>query len=140
MNDLRVSIGPSSGAAGSIGFPVVFTNISQRDCELDGFPGVSYTDAPAGDPIGAPAVRQGDAPGAVHIQPGQEASALVIAANVQNYLADRCAPVPVTGLRIYPPNSYDSTFVPREGTGCSQATPGSAQLKVGPVVAGTSGQ
>lgn len=140
VSELTVTLGQESGAAGSVGFPIVFTNTSQRQCVLDGFPGVSYAHGPGSEPIGAPAARQGSSSGPVRLAPGEKASATVQAVNVSNYPQDRCAPAKAPGLRIYPPNDVDSLYVAHEGTACTLATPDtSAQLKVGPVVAGAVG-
>ncbi|SCZ15100.1 hypothetical protein SAMN02799641_05900, partial [Rhodococcus erythropolis] len=36
---------------------------------------------------------------------------LLRASNVENYPADQCGVTDVAGLRVYPPNSYDSVFL-----------------------------
>ena len=38
IGELNVTLGESSGAAGSVELPVVFTNTGSRTCTLDGFP------------------------------------------------------------------------------------------------------
>lgn len=139
VSELGIDIGPGGAAAGTTGFPVIFTNTGGRTCTLAGFPGVSYANGPDGDPIGAAAVRIGDSAGPVTIGPGQQASALVLAVNVQNYPAEKCGPTDAAGLRIYPPDSFDSAFVARPGTACTLPTE-TTQLKVNPVVAGNTGQ
>ncbi|WP_187776282.1 DUF4232 domain-containing protein [Antrihabitans cavernicola] len=136
---MTASLGNEGAAAGSTAFAVVFTNTGKRSCTLDGFPGVSYVQSADGQPVGAPAQRQSIAAGPVRIEPGEQASALVIAVNVQNYPAGQCNPTPVNGVRVYPPNSYDSVYLPRNGLACGLASVNS-QLKIGPVVAGASGQ
>jgi hypothetical protein len=48
---------------------------------------------------------------------------------LQNYDPADCAPVPVRGLRVYPPGDTASLFVPLEGTACSAKPPGN-QLSI----------
>lgn len=139
-SQLRPELGESSGAAGSVGFPIILTNSSDLVCELDGFPGVSYANGPSDPPVGAPAERTGERGGVVRLAPGESASALVVATVVANFPEADCKPVPVRGLRIYPPNDTGSVYVERDGTACSIAAPVTTQLKIGPVVPGRSGQ
>lgn len=139
LDDLSVTLGAESAAAGSVSFPLVFTNITSRACTLDGFPGVSYANGPDSDPVGSPAERTTQQIASVTVQPSGQASALVTAVVVGNYPAERCVPTEVAGLQVYPPNDTGETFLVRAGTACSLPDEG-GQLKVGPVVAGVSGQ
>ncbi|WP_172652287.1 DUF4232 domain-containing protein [Rhodococcus opacus] len=76
--------GQSSSAAGSIGFPIIFTAARARTCELDGFPRVSYVTGTDGEPVGASAVPEGQWPPApVRVGVAEPASALVVAVNAQ---------------------------------------------------------
>lgn len=138
--NLNAHTGEPSGAAGTVGFPIVFTNTGSAPCVLDGFPGVSYADGPDSGPVGAPAARDGVPTGAVTLAPGASASALVMATDVDNYPTAQCNPVPVPGLRVYPPNDTDSLYVPYSGTACSLPSPETAQLRVRAVVAGDNGR
>jgi hypothetical protein len=131
---LAVSLGPPEGAAGSVYRVLVFTNTGGRDCQLRGFPGVSYVAGDAGQQVGSAAERVGDLGGSVRIAPGATASAQVQLVNVANYDAAVCRPTPVRGLRIYPPGETAALFVPAEGTGCAGTPPGS-QLTVGTIIA-----
>ncbi|RZL71073.1 MAG: DUF4232 domain-containing protein [Rhodococcus sp. (in: high G+C Gram-positive bacteria)] len=140
-SDVTATVGQSSSAAGSIGFPIIFTAASERTCELDGFPRVSYVTGRDGEPVGAPAVPEGQRPpGPVRVGVAEPASALVVAVNVRNYDEDLCAPVAVTGLRVYLPGDEVPLHLERPGTACSRPEPVTTQLRVGPVVPGTTGQ
>lgn len=131
VSELRVTLGQSQGAAGSTELPLVFTNVGGRTCALDGFPGVSYVQGGAdGAQVGAAATRSGESAGAVTLAPDATATAMVRAVEVQNYPADTCAPTPVAGLRVYPPNDTGSIFVPYATTGCSKTGDGLNQLSV----------
>ena len=81
-----------------------------RTCTLDGFPGVSYVTGASGSEVGAAAGRSGSG-SLVSLAPGSAATSLVRATNVENYPADQCGVTDVAGLRVYPPNSYDSVFL-----------------------------
>jgi hypothetical protein len=134
---LRTELGQASAAAGTVGFPIVFTNTGAAPCVLAGFPGVSYVTGPSGDPVGASAAHDGAAGGPVRLAPGGQASALVLAVNVGNYPAAQCAPVHVPGLRVYPPDNTAARYLARPSTACRNPAP--QQLRVRAVVPGTSG-
>ncbi|GAB2933507.1 hypothetical protein GCM10027047_32440 [Rhodococcus aerolatus] len=134
---LSLSLGQSSSGAGTQGIPLVFTNTGSTACTLSGFPGVSFVAGDAGDQVGAPATRTGPDGGAVVLDPGGVASALVLVAQAGNYPAADCSPTPVRGFRVYPPNDTDALFVPSPDTGC--ANPSVTPLRVQAVAAGASG-
>lgn len=130
-SELRLTLGQTQGAAGSTELPLVFTNVSGRTCVLDGFPGVSYVQGGAdGAQVGAAATRSGKTTGPVTLAPNATATAMVRAVEVRNYPEDTCAPTPVAGLRVYPPNDTGSIFVQYATTGCSKTGDGLNQLSV----------
>jgi hypothetical protein len=45
LSELRVTAGGTQAATGHEGVPVHFTNVSQRSCDLSGYPGVAGLDA-----------------------------------------------------------------------------------------------
>ncbi|MBA2472170.1 MAG: DUF4232 domain-containing protein [Pseudonocardiales bacterium] len=131
---LTASLGQPEGAAGSVYRVLVFTNTGSRACDMQGFPGVSYVTGDAGQQVGPAAERVGDAGGSVRVAPGATASAQLQLVNVANYDAAVCRPMPVRGLRIYPPDETAALFVPVAATGCAGTLPGS-QLTVGTLIA-----
>ncbi len=138
--DLTAGAGAESAAAGTVAFPIVFTNNGSDPCALTGFPGVSYADGPDGGPVGAPAAREGASSAPVRLAPGGQASALVFAVDVHNIPAEACRPVPVPGLRIYPPDNTASLYVTRAATACSNGQVTTTQLRVRTVVPGAEGR
>jgi hypothetical protein len=126
---LSASLGEGDAAAGSVYRPLIFTNTGPHPCELRGFPGVSYVAGDDGHQVGPAAAMSGERGGRVPIAPGGTAQARLQLVNVQNYDAAACHPVPVRGLRVYPPGDTAALFVPVEGTGCSTTPPGD-QLSV----------
>lgn len=128
-DELRGSLGPAEGAAGSVYVPLVLTNVGGRTCELRGFPGVSYVAGDDGHQIGPAAAMSGPRGGEVVLKPGAAAAAQLQLVNVANFDAGVCHPMPVRGLRVYPPGDTTSLYVERAGTGCAGAPPGN-QLSV----------
>jgi Protein of unknown function (DUF4232) len=127
--ELRGSLGPAEGAAGSVIAPLVLTNVGTRTCELRGFPGVSYVAGDDGHQVGPAAAMSGQRGGEVVLKPGAAAAAQLQMVNVANFDAAVCNPTPVRGLRVYPPGDTTSLYVERAGTGCAGTPPGN-QLSV----------
>ncbi|MCU1644553.1 MAG: hypothetical protein JWN03_4828, partial [Nocardia sp.] len=90
-----------------------FINSSSRTCVLQGFPGVSQTNGPSGDPVGEPADRdQGpQAPKAapVTLAPGAAAQFEFITYPKQ---INDCAALRTSTLRVYPPDNTESLWLP----------------------------
>jgi hypothetical protein len=127
--ELRGSLGAAEGAAGSTIVPLVLTNVGTRTCELRGFPGVSYVAGDDGHQVGPAAAMSGARGGEVVLKPGAAAAAQLQLVNVANFDAAVCNPIPVRGLRVYPPGDTTSLFVESAGTGCAGTPPGN-QLSV----------
>ena len=131
--ELSVSLGAEQGAAGSALLPIVFTNIGNRTCTLDGYPGVSYVSSPGGAQVGQAAVRSESEPEAVTLTPGASAQSLVKATVAQNYSTEACQPAPVSGIDVYSPNTTEVVYLAYPTTGCSTTDPSITQLAVQPV-------
>jgi hypothetical protein len=127
--ELAASLGEGGAGAGSVYRPLIFTNTGSHPCELRGFPGVSYVAGDDGHQVGPAAAMSGERGDQVPIPPGGTAQAQLQLVNVQNYDPADCQPVPVRGLRVYPPGDTVSLFVPLDGTGCGRTPPGN-QLSV----------
>jgi hypothetical protein len=108
---LDIALGQSQGAAGSLLVDVNFTNSTSEDCTLSGFPGVTLVDD-AGDPLGAPAVREDNAPGGVvDLRPGDSATAALKISRAENYDDQTCGPTPAGGLQVIVPEETDTTVL-----------------------------
>ncbi|MCI2420189.1 DUF4232 domain-containing protein [Saccharopolyspora sp. K220] len=140
--DLQLSFGRGGGAAGTTYRPLIFTNTSDQACVLQGFPGVSYVGGEDGHQVGAAAYRDGSKGPAVTLAPGDQASAVIGFATVENYEAEVCRPEPVKGLRIYPPQETASMYIPFDyaETGCANEQLPGNQLTVQTIQAGTGEQ
>jgi Protein of unknown function (DUF4232) len=128
--DLKLSLGHGDAAAGTAYRPLVFTNISDHSCVIQGFPGVSYVGGPDGHQIGRPAEREGNKGPAITLGRGEQANAVIGFATVQNYDAAVCRPEAVRGLRVYPPQETASMYLENAGTGCANENLPGNQLTV----------
>ena len=135
---LDVRFGRGDGAAGTIYYPIVFTNSGPVRCTLTGYPGVSSVDA-RWHRIGAPAERDGTGPGApVVLAPGRSASALYSQAEALNYPKATCRPRTALALRIYAPDETRSRILRLRHLACSRSVAGASGIRR--VVAGVTGQ
>jgi hypothetical protein len=107
-------------------------NTGSAPCTLAGYPGVSWVAGADGHQVGAPAARQANTSGSpektVTLAPGAVASApLDLVEGGGGLPASQCKPVPVRGLRVYPPGERAALFIsaptPAGGFGeCSKVT------------------
>lgn len=139
-SDLKLSIGQGDAAAGTVYKPLVFTNISNHSCVIQGFPGVSYVGGADGHQVGAAAYRVGEKGAAITLGKGDTASAAIGFVNVQNYDPVQCQPQPVRGLRVYPPQETASMYIDLPGTGCGNDKIPGNQLTVKTIVKGANAQ
>ncbi|NUR03198.1 MAG: DUF4232 domain-containing protein [Streptomyces sp.] len=123
VSDLYVSMGRKEGAAGSVYWPIRFTNTSTTSCTLRGYPGVSALD-PAHRQIGPAATHSGRSFTTVVLAPAHSVSAVIRTTN--GPIGGPCLRTG-TYLRIYPPASFRAVLVPASWTICSHL------FQVGPV-------
>jgi hypothetical protein len=137
---LRVSVGAANGAAGSLYYPLDFTNVSGSTCTMYGYPGVSFAARPNGGTVGGPAVRNPTfAKALITLSPGVTAHAPLKVANAENYPAALCKPVTAHWLKIFPPASYVADFVAFTAVTCTGRIPSGSTLGIYVVLPGTSG-
>jgi Protein of unknown function (DUF4232) len=119
-----VNTAKSSGAAGSIYYPLDLTNISGSTCTLQGYPGVSFVTGPSGTLMGRAATRNPVPPAAtVTLAPGQVAHATLQVAEAGNYNPSQCSPVTAHWLRIFPPDRTAALYVHFTTQACSARLP-----------------
>lgn len=118
--EVWLGLGGGGGAAGSIYYPMEFTNVTGHTCHLFGFPGVSaiYNGHQAGIPAG-----WGTSPffpkRTVTLAPGATAHTVLRIANVTSLPAGKCGPVTATELKVYPPSQFSATDIPFSFRACS---------------------
>jgi hypothetical protein len=125
-SDLGVwlAVDQGNGAAGTIYYPLEFTNLSQHTCYLYGYPGVSALSR-NGKQLGSPA-SWGSLRGAriVNLAPGATAHTLLAYHDVVVSTEPGCDPVNSAALlRVYPPGQRSSTLAAFSFEACSHAGP-----------------
>jgi hypothetical protein len=130
-----VAVSQGNGAAGSIYFPLQFTNLSRHACAMRGFPGVSAIDRNSHQ-LGSPASWDHLVPArTVVLAPGATAHTILRYSDVAVTTAPGCHPTFGTfELRIYPPGQRQATYAAFDLEACSHAGP--IYLGVEPVKAG----
>ena len=130
-----VAASQGNGAAGSIYYPLQFTNLSRHACAMRGFPGVSAIDR-NGHQLGSPARWDtGVAPHTVVLAPGATAHTILRYSDVEVSTAPGCDPVFSTfELRVYPPGQYSATYAFFGLEACSHAGP--IYMSVEPILPG----
>ena len=109
---LQVTVGPGNGAAGSIYYPLLFTNTSSATCTMYGYPGVALVSQPGDSVLGGAAVRNATFPKqVVTLAPGAVAHASLQVGIAQNYPPAQCKPATGHFLQVYPPGEYAAVFV-----------------------------
>ena len=98
-----VNLSAGSAAAGTDSWPLDFTNTGSRACTLDGYPGVSATNA-SGAKLGRAAERQPIFTAkTVTIPAGGTAHAYLFWLDVLNFPPSGCQPRTASLLKVYPP-------------------------------------
>ena len=130
-----VAVDQGNGAAGSIYYPLQFTNLSGHTCAMRGFPGVSAIDR-SGHQLGSPAGwATRVAAHTVVLAPGATAHTILRYSDVTVTTAPGCRPVFTTfELRVYPPGQYSATHAAFGLEACSHAGP--VYMSVEPVLPG----
>jgi hypothetical protein len=130
-----VAVTQGNGAAGSIFYPLQFTNLSRHACAMRGFPGVSAIDR-NGRQLGSPAGWDHVVPArTVVLASGATAHTILRWSDATITTTTSCHPVNSTfELRIYPPGQRQATFAAFDLEACSHAGP--VYLDVEPIVPG----
>jgi len=136
-DDLGVwlAVAQLDGAAGSVYYPLQFTNLSRHACAMRGFAGVSAVDRNLHQ-LGSPAGRAHVVPvRTVVLAPGRTAHAVLRYGDVTVSTAPGCHPTLRTfELRVYPPGQHHATYAAFDFEVCSHAGP--VYMDIGPIQAG----
>jgi hypothetical protein len=133
-----VADGQGNGAAGTIYYPLEFTNLSGHTCSMRGFPGVSAIGR-GGKQLGSPANWESGGgfgtPRTVNVAPGATVHAILAYHDAVVGSESGCGPVnTMTELRVYPPDGRGAAFAFFGVEACSHAGP--IYLSVGPIKPG----
>jgi hypothetical protein len=122
---LRVKIGSSNGAAGTIYYDLVFTNVGTATCLLQGYPGVSLVSAgsASGSQIGADAKRDSVTPSRqIVLATGQTAHAVLGVTEAGDFPASKCNPVTAHWLKVFPPDQTVAAYAPFTTQTCASTS------------------
>jgi len=116
---LKLTVGAANGAAGTIFYPLNFTNTSGSACTMFGYPGVAFVSSPGGSQIGAPANRRtAAAPMVITVAPGATAHATLAVSDV--LIGNNCKhQQQVNWVQVYPPDQFTALFAPLSRPGCA---------------------
>jgi hypothetical protein len=131
-----VAVEQGNGAAGTIFYPLEFTNLSGHTCSLFGFPGVSAVDQ-HGKQLGSSANwEHTTSPHTVVLAPGATAHTMLAYHDVAVATEAGCGPVKTAALlKVYPPGKHSPTYAAFDFLSCSRA--GVRYLSiVGPIIPG----
>jgi len=119
---LKLAVGQSNGAAGTIFYPLDFTNTASSACTMYGYPGVAFVTSPGGSVIGAPASRRSPpVPAVVTLAPGATAHATLAVSDV--LIGNNCVhKVQVRWVQVYPPDQFSALFAGLSRPGCADKT------------------
>ena len=130
-----LAVAQANGAAGTIYYPLEFTNLSGHTCFLHGYPGVSAIDR-NGNQLGSPAgwTSPAAAPTVV-LAPGATAHTILQYSDAEVSTAPGCDPVyTAVVLRIYPPDEHGATIAMFSLEACSHKGP--VYMRVVPILPG----
>jgi hypothetical protein len=119
-----------NGAAGTIYYPVEFTNLGSTTCTLSGYPGVAAING-SDHQLGPAATRVGAPAHTITLKPHQTAHAML--GIVEKGIIAGCHTATAAGLQVYPPNQKVKQFV---GSFTFSACKNKVYLHVFPVAAG----
>jgi Protein of unknown function (DUF4232) len=133
--DLKLAVGQPNGAAGTIFYPLDFTNTASAACTMYGYPGVAFVSAPGGSVIGAPAKRRSPpVPALITVAPGAAVHATLAVSDV--LIGNNCVhKVQVIWVQVYPPDQFSALFARLNRQGCadkSLVTTGVTTVTSGP--------
>lgn len=126
--EIWLGLGLGGGTAGSIYYPMEFSNVAHHACTLNGFPGVSAI-GDTGHQIGRGASRTGQHHAIVTLAPGATAHAIL---RVLDAGAVCSVPVMASGLKVFPPGAKRAQLIPFSFAACARR----GVLIVGPMRAG----
>lgn len=132
-SDLKVKIGQSEGAAGSIYVTLDFTNASGSPCTMYGYPGVSLANGTTEVSPGADRSTT-NAASLVTLAAGATGNAVLQVGDAGNYPSGNCGPKPTDAIKIFPPSETTALYVPYSTSACTKSV---SQLRIGVVQSGS---
>jgi hypothetical protein len=120
----KVGLAAPAGTAipRTVYYRLALTNVSDRTCVLDGYPGVEALTGAR--PVGSPAALDTSVrPVAVTLTPGATAYTLLRYTTTQSFRPAMCRQVTASDLRISPPHGASGMLVQWQNPACSRPGP-----------------
>lgn len=110
---LQITALEGDSGAGSTFHELEFRNVSQTECQMAGYPGVSAVDSEGGEQIGTPAGRSEEQAELLTLGSGDTATATLRVVNRGNGGSplDDCEPTSAGGLNVFSPGLEESIFL-----------------------------
>lgn len=110
---LQITALSGDSGAGSTYRELEFRNVSQSECQMAGYPGVSATDSEGGEQIGEPAGRSQEPSELLTLGSGDTATATLRSVNMGDGGSplEGCEPRPAAGVNVFSPGLEESIFV-----------------------------
>ncbi len=116
--NLQLTAGQQSGAAGTIYQHMALTNTGKRPCSMSGFP-TAFLYGSDGYALGSgAAARPQPAPVAMTLAPGETASTSLGYPQAGNFPPGNCSAAKSTSLKLYPPSNTAPLETPLEVNWC----------------------
>lgn len=116
-----LDVAQGNGAAGTIFYPLEFTNLSKTTCYMYGYPGVSAINL-AGHQLGAAAGRDSEVKASVvNVAPGATVHSILGYTDVA--VTPTCKPQAGYELKIFPPDQSYSTVASYDFSSCTTSKP-----------------
>jgi len=128
-----VSADQADGAAGSVYYPLEFTNISAHSCSLEGFPQVSAQDSTGRQLGDAASESRAFTPKRVVLAAGATAHAVLQWSDAAVYTSG-CGPEAATVLKVVVPGQHDARYAMFDLDSCRLK--GTVYLLVQPIQSG----
>lgn len=114
---LQITALAGDSGAGSTYRELEFRNVSQAECQMAGYPGVSAADGEDGEQIGAPAGRSEESAELLTLGSGDTATATLRTVNMGDGGSpiEGCEPVPASGVNVFSPGLEESIYVRIDG-------------------------
>jgi hypothetical protein len=128
QTEIWLGLGLGGGSAGTIFYPLEFSNIGRHSCTLTGYPVVTGVSG-SGKQIGDPSRPLTSRHGVVRLRPGKTAHALLGIVEAGNVCSH---PVTATDLRVRAPGQRGTTDIPFSFDTCHSGR----ILVVGPIKPG----
>jgi hypothetical protein len=137
--NLRITLGTAQGTAGTIYYPIVFTNLGPFACSIFGVPAIQPVSGVHHRPVGPPArsLSMGEMPALHTLAKGQSVSVAFGVVETGNYAPSTCVAKAASGVQVSIGSFVHSRYVRLPINVCTARASTTTKL-LAPVSPGTS--